>query len=135
MESWGQTGWMEQTIWVNEMWVGFSATYGRRLTSYGIMKMLSPRDLFNGSSIQVKEWWIIYYNNTILKGPMPSFFFFVKGPMSYLTWSLSHINSNYWKTIAGREAHVMTFEVGAVLEDEKWQAPVYCFHNENKSSE
>ena len=21
----------------------------------------------------------------------------------------------------------MTFEVGAVLEDEKWQAPVYCF--------
>lgn len=24
-------------------------------------------------------------------------------------------------------AHVMTFEVGAVLEDEKWQAPVYCF--------
>lgn len=22
---------------------------------------------------------------------------------------------------------MMTFEVGAVLEDEKWQAPVYCF--------
>lgn len=29
----------------------------------------------------------------------------------------------------------MTFEVGAVLEDEKWQAPVYCFHNEKKYSE
>lgn len=28
---------------------------------------------------------------------------------------------------AGRTAHVMTFEVGAVLEDTKWQAPVYCF--------
>ncbi|KAI3996771.1 hypothetical protein MKX01_041071 [Papaver californicum] len=27
---------------------------------------------------------------------------------------------------AGMEAHLMTFEVGAVLEDEKWQAPVYC---------
>ncbi|XP_013653020.1 uncharacterized protein At4g14100-like isoform X1 [Brassica napus] len=39
-----------------------------------------------------------------------------------------------WIFYTGREAHVMTFEVGAVLEDEKWQAPVYCFHNENKSS-
>lgn len=26
----------------------------------------------------------------------------------------------------------MTFEVGAVLEDEKWQAPVYCFHKEKE---
>lgn len=31
---------------------------------------------------------------------------------------------------AGRSIHVMTFEVGAVLEDEKWQAPVYCFEKE-----
>lgn len=23
----------------------------------------------------------------------------------------------------------MTFDVGAVLEDSKWQAPVHCFHN------
>lgn len=37
------------------------------------------------------------------------------------------------KILAGREAHVMTFEVGAVLEDEKWQAPVYCFSKEKKS--
>lgn len=29
--------------------------------------------------------------------------------------------------VSGMIAHVMTFEVGAVLEDEKWQAPVYCF--------
>lgn len=28
---------------------------------------------------------------------------------------------------AGREAHVMTFEVGAALPDEKWQVPAYCF--------
>ena len=28
---------------------------------------------------------------------------------------------------AGMVAHVMTFEVGAVLEDKHWQAPVYCF--------
>lgn len=27
----------------------------------------------------------------------------------------------------GREAHVMTFEERAAMEDEKWQAPVYCF--------
>lgn len=26
----------------------------------------------------------------------------------------------------------MTFEVGAVLEDEKWQAPVYCFDKTNE---
>jgi hypothetical protein len=31
------------------------------------------------------------------------------------------------KMFAGREAHVMTFEVGAALEDAKWQAHVYCF--------
>lgn len=35
----------------------------------------------------------------------------------------------------GRTAHVMTFEVGAALEDEKWQAPTYCFvGKEEKSS-
>ena len=28
---------------------------------------------------------------------------------------------------AGMSSHVMTFEEGAVREDEKWQAPVYCF--------
>ena len=27
----------------------------------------------------------------------------------------------------GMVAHVMTFEVGSVLEDPEWQAPVYCF--------
>lgn len=32
---------------------------------------------------------------------------------------------------AGRSAHVMTFEVGAVLEDAKWQAPVYCFEKKD----
>ncbi|XP_010512873.1 PREDICTED: uncharacterized protein At4g14100-like [Camelina sativa] len=40
-----------------------------------------------------------------------------------------------WVFYTGREAHVMTFEVGAVLEDEKWQAPVYCFHNEKKKKQ
>ncbi|VVB01230.1 unnamed protein product [Arabis nemorensis] len=37
-----------------------------------------------------------------------------------------------WIFYTGREAHVMTYEVGAVLEDEKWQAPVYCFDKEKK---
>lgn len=31
--------------------------------------------------------------------------------------------------IAGTRSHVMTFEVGKVLDDPKWQAPVYCFGN------
>ncbi|KAK4260458.1 hypothetical protein QN277_003565 [Acacia crassicarpa] len=38
-----------------------------------------------------------------------------------------------WVFYTGRQAHVMTFEVGAVLEDAKWQAPVYCFNKKNKS--
>ena len=33
---------------------------------------------------------------------------------------------------AGMTAHVMTFEVGAVLEDPKWQSPVYCFNEFEK---
>ncbi|XP_058731906.1 uncharacterized protein At4g14100-like [Vicia villosa] len=32
-----------------------------------------------------------------------------------------------WIFFSGMVSHVMTFEVGAVLEDEHWQAPVYCF--------
>ncbi|EXB98024.1 hypothetical protein L484_005513 [Morus notabilis] len=39
-----------------------------------------------------------------------------------------------WVFYTGREAHVMTFEVGAVLEDENWQAPVYCFESDGKKS-
>lgn len=37
-------------------------------------------------------------------------------------------------SFAGRSAHLVTFEVGAALEDAKWQAPVYCFNNEEKAS-
>ncbi|XP_073133981.1 uncharacterized protein At4g14100 [Henckelia pumila] len=33
----------------------------------------------------------------------------------------------HWVYYTGRSIHVMTFEVGAVLEDSEWQAPVYCF--------
>jgi hypothetical protein len=33
---------------------------------------------------------------------------------------------------AGYTAHVMTFEVGSVLEDPNWQAPVYCFNQTEK---
>ncbi|KAM5571495.1 uncharacterized protein ABKV19_011870 [Rosa sericea] len=33
----------------------------------------------------------------------------------------------HWLFYTGMSAHVMTFEVGAQLEDEKWNAPVYCF--------
>ncbi|KAI3996770.1 hypothetical protein MKX01_041070 [Papaver californicum] len=35
----------------------------------------------------------------------------------------------HWVFYNGMEAHLMTFEVGAVLEDEKWQAPIYCFES------
>ncbi|CAJ2641328.1 unnamed protein product [Trifolium pratense] len=37
-----------------------------------------------------------------------------------------------WVFYTGYTAHVMTFEVGAVLEDPKWQAPVYCFNQTEK---
>lgn len=33
---------------------------------------------------------------------------------------------------AGYTADVITFEVGAVLEDSKWQAPVYCFGDDGE---
>lgn len=32
---------------------------------------------------------------------------------------------------SGMQQHVMSFEVGAVLEDSKWQAPAYCFNGGN----
>ncbi|KAG0500262.1 hypothetical protein HPP92_000334 [Vanilla planifolia] len=33
----------------------------------------------------------------------------------------------HWVFYSGRQAHVMTFDVGAALADEYWQAPAYCF--------
>ncbi|OVA03174.1 hypothetical protein BVC80_8077g3 [Macleaya cordata] len=38
----------------------------------------------------------------------------------------------HWVFYTGMEAHVMTFEVGAVLEDANWQAPSYCFEKKEK---
>ena len=29
----------------------------------------------------------------------------------------------------------MTFEVGAALEDSKWQAPIYCFDNNTSATD
>ncbi|KAM7487063.1 hypothetical protein LguiB_024547 [Lonicera macranthoides] len=40
----------------------------------------------------------------------------------------------HWLFYSGRGAHVMTFEVGAVLEDAKWQVPSYCFDNNKKNT-
>ncbi|KAL1347087.1 hypothetical protein HN51_020604 [Arachis hypogaea] len=37
-----------------------------------------------------------------------------------------------WIFYSGYTAHVMTFEVGAVLDDPNWQAPLYCFTDENE---
>lgn len=36
-----------------------------------------------------------------------------------------------WVFYTGRTAHVMSFEAGAVLEDAEWQAPEYCFTEED----
>ncbi|KAG8379637.1 hypothetical protein BUALT_Bualt07G0109700 [Buddleja alternifolia] len=36
-----------------------------------------------------------------------------------------------WAFYTGMVAHVMTFEVGKVLDDPNWQAPVYCFEDTN----
>ncbi|GLU06313.1 hypothetical protein SLE2022_233560 [Rubroshorea leprosula] len=41
----------------------------------------------------------------------------------------------HWLFYTGREAHVMTFEVGAALDDAKWQAPVYCFDKNNDANQ
>ncbi|XP_061337566.1 uncharacterized protein At4g14100-like isoform X2 [Gastrolobium bilobum] len=38
-----------------------------------------------------------------------------------------------WVFYTGYTAHVMTFEVGAVLEDPNWQAPLYCFSLSGKA--
>ncbi|KAL6996816.1 hypothetical protein U1Q18_006945 [Sarracenia purpurea var. burkii] len=38
----------------------------------------------------------------------------------------------YWVFYSGYAAHVMTFEVGRVLEDAEWQAPVYCFEEKGE---
>ncbi|KAJ3669420.1 hypothetical protein LUZ60_011370 [Juncus effusus] len=40
-----------------------------------------------------------------------------------------------WVFYTGRTAHVMTFEVGAALQDSAWQAPVYCFENTTQKME
>ncbi|CAL5066659.1 unnamed protein product [Urochloa decumbens] len=36
-----------------------------------------------------------------------------------------------WNFFNGMQQHVMSFEVGGVLEDSKWQAPAYCFNGDN----
>lgn len=41
----------------------------------------------------------------------------------------------HWLFYTGRSIHVMTFEVGAVLEDAKWQAPVYCFEEVDEEAD
>ncbi|KAJ1704010.1 hypothetical protein LUZ63_003789 [Rhynchospora breviuscula] len=38
-----------------------------------------------------------------------------------------------WDFFNGMSMHVMTFEVGAVLEDSEWQAPEYCFTESAKN--
>ncbi|CAN6578689.1 unnamed protein product [Malus baccata var. baccata] len=40
----------------------------------------------------------------------------------------------HWVFYTGYNAHVMTFEVGAVLEDAKWDAPAHCFGEEKTDS-
>ncbi|KAG2702876.1 hypothetical protein I3760_06G111300 [Carya illinoinensis] len=40
-----------------------------------------------------------------------------------------------WIFYTGMDAHVMTFEVGAVLEDAQWQAPLYCFDRRGNGSD
>lgn len=53
--------------------------------------------------------------------------------LSRQSWTLRHWANVVNLMCTGRQAHVMTFEVGAALEDAKWQAPVYCFDKKEKS--
>ncbi|KAJ6823558.1 uncharacterized protein M6B38_383020 [Iris pallida] len=40
-----------------------------------------------------------------------------------------------WDFYDGIRTHVMTFEVGAALEDSEWQAPTYCFTDDDTDDE
>lgn len=40
----------------------------------------------------------------------------------------------HWVFYTGMSIHVMSYEVGAFLEDDYWQAPVYCFDGDNPMS-
>lgn len=52
--------------------------------------------------------------------------FYIPIKLIVLVWP-GHGKPNLVSLSAGMVAHVMTFEVGAVLDDAHWQAPVYCF--------
>ncbi|KAF0908862.1 hypothetical protein E2562_028743 [Oryza meyeriana var. granulata] len=39
-----------------------------------------------------------------------------------------------WNFYTGMQQHVMSFEVGGVLEDSKWQAPAYCFNDKGAAA-
>lgn len=73
--------------------------------------------------------FIWYYEDVLTKRPVHWHFFNGSLPFSVLPtvfcFSLIPLFSN-----SGMSAHVMTFQEGAVREDEKWQAPLYCFHKE-----
>ena len=48
-------------------------------------------------------------------------------PDIYIYKNFYHLIGMKIKKSTGMSAYVMTFEERAVREDEKWQAPVYCF--------
>ncbi|GJN24784.1 hypothetical protein PR202_gb12547 [Eleusine coracana subsp. coracana] len=39
-----------------------------------------------------------------------------------------------WNFFNGMQQHVMSFEVGGVLEDSEWQAPAHCFNGDNAAA-
>ncbi|KAF0908863.1 hypothetical protein E2562_028744 [Oryza meyeriana var. granulata] len=39
-----------------------------------------------------------------------------------------------WNFFNGMQQHVMSFEVGGVLEDSEWQAPAHCFSDQGNTS-
>ncbi|XP_052163258.1 uncharacterized protein At4g14100-like [Oryza glaberrima] len=39
-----------------------------------------------------------------------------------------------WNFYTGMQQHVMSFEVGGALEDSKWQAPAYCFNDQEAAT-
>ncbi|KAK2662201.1 hypothetical protein Ddye_000775 [Dipteronia dyeriana] len=59
-------------------------------------------------NVWTKVDFILYYEDVVTKTPV------------------------HWVFFNGYTAHVMTFEVGAVLEDPNWQAPVYCFAKDKR---
>ncbi|KAK4410695.1 hypothetical protein Sango_0142500 [Sesamum angolense] len=110
--------WLDGATYLGQVYRdGFLCNVWEKVDFIGIMRMLLPRGLFPGLSFQHKRDNFMFFKNCkTLDSSIPRL---RELPSCLLSWSA--IPS------LGMIGHVMTFEVGQVLDDPNWQAPVYCF--------